>query len=148
MTLTAISTQFAAIHNHPIRVYYEDTDAGGIVYYANYLKFAERARTEMLREAGFGHAAMIATDGIMFAVRRAMVDYFRPAKLDDALDVATLVTGVGAATLELDQTITRNAEELCRLHVTIACIGRDGRPVRLPADLRRRFSLDTSILKK
>ena len=136
MVLTAISTESTRAHHHPIRVYYEDTDAGGIVYYANYLKFAERARTEMLREAGFHHTAMMEGDGIMLAVRRVSAEYFRPAKLDDALDVSTSVTGLGAATIDLDQSIRRESQELCRVHVTSACVGRDGRPVRLPADLR------------
>jgi acyl-CoA thioester hydrolase len=140
MTLTVLNTAAAAAHHHPIRVYYEDTDAGGIVYYANYLKFAERARTEMLRDAGFHHTAMMAGDGIMLAVRRVAAEYFRPAKLDDALDVATTVTGMGAATIDLDQSIRRDAQELCRVQVTIACVARDGRPVRLPANLRATLS--------
>jgi len=141
MTLTALNANPSAMHHHhPIRVYYEDTDAGGIVYYANYLKFAERARTEMLREAGFHHTAMMEGDGIMLAVRRVTAEYFRPAKLDDALDVTTSVTGLGAATVDLDQSIRREGVELCRVHVTIACVGRDGRPVRLPADLRATLS--------
>ncbi|MBK8158116.1 MAG: tol-pal system-associated acyl-CoA thioesterase [Rhodospirillaceae bacterium] len=141
MTLTALNANASATqHHHSIRVYYEDTDAGGIVYYANYLKFAERARTEMLREAGFHHTVMMEGDGIMLAVRRVSAEYFRPAKLDDALDVSTSVTGLGAATVDLDQSIRREAQELCRVHVTIACVGRDGRPVRLPADLRAALS--------
>lgn len=136
MTLTALNTTAAATHHHPIRVYYEDTDAGGIVYYANYLKFAERARTEMLRAAGFHHTAMMAGEGIMLAVRRVSAEYLRPARLDDALEVTTSVTGLGAATIDLDQCILRETQELCRVHVTIACVGRDGRPVRLPTELR------------
>jgi acyl-CoA thioester hydrolase len=79
---------------------------------------------------------MMEGDGIMLAVRRVSAEYFRPAKLDDALDVSTSVTGLGAATIDLDQSIRRESQELCRVHVTIACVGRDGRPVRLPADLR------------
>ena len=137
MTLTALNTATAPAHTYPIRVYYEDTDAGGIVYYANYLKFAERARTEMLREAGFHHTVMMAGDGIMMAVRRVTADYLKPAKLDDALDVTTCVKGLGAATIELDQSIRRAGQELCRVAVTIACVGRDGRPARLPATLRQ-----------
>jgi acyl-CoA thioester hydrolase len=136
MTLSALNTAAAVAHHFPIRVYYEDTDAGGIVYYANYLKFAERARTEMLREAGFHHTAMMQGEGLMLAVRRATADYLRPAKLDDALDIATSVVGLGAATIELDQSIRREGQELCRVVVTIACVGRDGRPARLPAALR------------
>ncbi|MDY0873262.1 tol-pal system-associated acyl-CoA thioesterase [Dongia rigui] len=139
MTLTALNTA-AAAHHFPIRVYYEDTDAGGIVYYANYLKFAERARTEMLREAGFHHTAMMQGDGLMLAVRRVNAEYLRPAKLDDALEVATSVIGLGAATIELDQSIRRGGQELCRVVVTIACVGRDGRPARLPAPLRAALS--------
>jgi acyl-CoA thioester hydrolase len=140
MTLTALTPQAAATHHFPIRVYYEDTDAGGIVYYANYLKFAERARTEMLRAAGFHHTAMMEGQGIMLAVRRVTADYLRPAKLDDALTVTTGVTGLGAATIDLDQSIRRGTQELCRVHVTIACVGRDGRPARLPAPLRAALS--------
>jgi acyl-CoA thioester hydrolase len=139
MTLTALNTA-AAAHHHAIRVYYEDTDAGGIVYYANYLKFAERARTEMLREAGFHHTAMMQGEGLMLAVRRVTADYLRPAKLDDALDIATCVVGLGAATIELDQSIRREGQELCRVVVTVACVGRDGRPARLPAALRAALS--------
>lgn len=136
MTLTALNSTTAPAHSFSIRVYYEDTDAGGIVYYANYLKFAERARTEMLREAGFHHTAMMEGPGLMLAVRRVTADYLKPAKLDDALDVTTLVRGLGAATVDLDQTIRRGGDELCRVQVTIACIGRDGRPARLPSEMR------------
>ncbi|WP_374382224.1 tol-pal system-associated acyl-CoA thioesterase [Dongia sp.] len=140
MTLTALNTAATPTHSFPIRVYYEDTDAGGIVYYANYLKFAERARTEMLRDAGFHHTAMMAGDGIMMAVRRVSAEYLKPARLDDALDVTTSVKGLGAATIELDQSIQRGGQELCRVAVTIACVGRDGRPARLPATLRQALS--------
>src|SRR5262249_19258454 len=92
-------------HVFPVRVYYEDTDAAGIVYYANYLKFAERARTEMLRAHGFEHGGIGA--GLAFAVRSCAVDYLRPARLDDALEVRTRITRVGGASLEADQDICR-----------------------------------------
>lgn len=140
MTLTVLKPLMQTAHTFPIRVYYEDTDAGGIVYYANYLKFAERARTEMLRGAGFHHTAMMAGEGIALAVRRCSADYRRPAKLDDLLDVSTTVTGLGAATIDLDQSIRRGAEDLCHVAITIACLGRDGRPVRLPTALRQALS--------
>ena len=141
MTLAAVKPHTQPAHSFPIRVYYEDTDAGGIVYYANYLKFAERARTEMLRDAGFHHTAMMTAEGIVLAVRRCSAEYMRPAKLDDQLDVTTLVRALGAATIELDQSIRRGAEELCQIAVTIACVGRDGRPVRLPAAMRQALNL-------
>jgi acyl-CoA thioester hydrolase len=147
MTVTALKLQAQPAHSFPIRVYYEDTDAGGIVYYANYLKFAERARTEMLREAGFHHTAMMQGDGIVLAVRRCAAEYMKPAKLDDMLGVETRVTGLGAATIDLDQSIRRGTEELCRVTVTIACVARDGRPVRLPAPLRQTLATDTSVKK-
>ncbi len=144
MTLTALNTNAATTHHHPIRVYYEDTDAGGIVYYANYLKFAERARTEMLRDAGFHHTAMMQGDGLLLAVRRVTAEYLRSARLDDALDVVTRVVGLGAATIEIEQSIRRDGHELCRVVVTIACVGRDGRPARLPASLRAALSVNIS----
>jgi acyl-CoA thioester hydrolase len=135
-------------HRHRVRVYYEDTDAGGIVYYANYLKFAERARTEMLRDAGFGHGDLLGGHGLLLAVRHCTADYLRPARLDDELDIETVVCGLGAATVELDQSITRRGQKICRVKVKVACIGHDGRPVRLPADFRRRLSPENSILQE
>lgn len=131
-------------HRFAIRVYYEDTDAGGIVYYANYLKFAERARTEMLRDFGMAHAAMAADSGLMFAVRRCEVDYLKPARLDDALTVETDLADIGGATLALDQSIYRADEALARMKILLACIDRAGKPGRIPTALRdilRRQSL-------
>ena len=74
------------VHHHPLRVYYEDTDAGGVVYYANYLKFAERARTEMLRDLGIDHSELMDNEGVAFAVRHCTMDFLAPARLDDVLD--------------------------------------------------------------
>jgi acyl-CoA thioester hydrolase len=147
MAFTALKPKPQQGHAFSIRVYYEDTDAGGIVYYANYLKFAERARTEMLREAGFHHTVMLAQDGIILAVRRCSAEYLKPAKLDDQLSVSTRIAGLGAATIDLAQCIRRGGEELCRVDVTIACVGRDGRPVRLPARLRGVLSTDLALRK-
>ena len=124
-------------HAFPLRVYYEDTDAGGIVYYANYLRFAERARTEMLRGLGVESSDLMADDGVALAVRHCAADYMRPARLDDALTVETRVTGVGGATLELAQTVRRGDEDLVRLDLKLGCMGLDGRPKRLPGHLRQ-----------
>ncbi|MFO0995478.1 MAG: tol-pal system-associated acyl-CoA thioesterase [Alphaproteobacteria bacterium] len=129
-----------AHHVFPLRVYYEDTDAAGIVYYANYLKFAERARTEMLRARGFDHTRLDSLAGLAFAVRSCRVDYLHPARLDDALEVHTRVTRVGGATLDADQDIRRDGTTVTRLHVRLACINRTGRPARLPPMLRTAFS--------
>lgn len=133
------STQPILEHVFPLRVYYEDTDAAGIVYYANYLKFAERARTEMLRARGFDHRALDDKDGIAFAVRSCNADYLLPARLDDALQVHTRVTHVGGASLEADQDITREDQVLTRLKVRLACINRAGRPARIPAAMLAAF---------
>ena len=124
-------------HRHPIRVYFEDTDAGGMVYYANYLKFAERARTEMLRAAGISHAEMVAQDGLMLVVRRCVAEYHRSARLDDELEVATRVSGLAGASIILDQAIRRGSEILVEITVTIACVTKEGRPTRLPQRLRQ-----------
>ena len=123
-------------HSMPLRVYYEDTDAAGIVYYANYLKFAERGRTEMMRALGFAHSRIYAETGIAFTVRRLAADYRSPARLDDALTVATRIVEIGGATLLLDQQIRRDSAVLVALDVLVACVGRDGRPRRVPAGLR------------
>jgi acyl-CoA thioester hydrolase len=120
----------------PLRVYYEDTDAAGIVYYANYLKFAERGRTEMMRSLGFEHSRIYDETGVAFAVRRLSADYRAAARLDDALTVETAIEAIGAATLSLDQQIRRDGETLVALDVLVACVGRDGRPRRVPPGLR------------
>ncbi len=122
------------------RVYYEDTDAAGIVYYANYLKFAERARTEFMRCLGADHTELRNVDGLAFAVRRCTVDYLRPARLDDVIAVHTRVTHVGGASLSMDQTVRRDGEDITALDVRLVCIDADGQPLRLPDRLRAALS--------
>ena len=123
-------------HRLPIRVYYEDTDAGGIVYYASYLRFAERARTEMLRLAGIEQDRLRAESGLSLAVRSCAVDYLKPARLDDRLDIVSQVSALGGASLVAAQDVFCSANLLARLSVRLACIGRSGRAVRLPLFLR------------
>ena len=123
------------VHRFAMRIYYEDTDAAGIVYYANYLKFAERARTEMVRLLG-GGARLTADGGAGFAVRRCAVDYLLPARLDDEVEVRTRVVEVGGATVDLEQNVWRDADELARLNVGLAFMTPAGRPRRLPAAMR------------
>lgn len=125
-----------ATHTTPIRVYYEDTDAAGIVYYANYLKFAERGRTEMMRALGFEHSAIDAESGTIFTVRWLTIDYRMPARLDDLLTIDTRVVELGAATLRLEQQIRRDGAVLVSTDILVACVGRDGRPRRVPEGLR------------
>lgn len=136
--MTAHTTR--APHRFPLRVYYEDTDAAGIVYYANYLKFAERARTEYLREAGFDHVVLAAKDGVGFVVRRVEADYRIPAKLDDALVIETVVTAASGARFVMRQSVLRNDMILCDVTVTLGCIDHAGRAVRLPEPVRNALS--------
>jgi acyl-CoA thioester hydrolase len=124
------------VHRFPVRVYYEDTDAAGIVYYANYLKFAERARSEWLREVDADGLMAPKASGLVFVVRRCAIDYRQPARLDDLLDVETRVTGVAGATLDLRQIVRRGGTDLVTMAVTLACVNSAGRPARLPAALR------------
>jgi acyl-CoA thioester hydrolase len=124
-------------HRLPIRVYYEDTDLAGIVYYANYLKFIERARTEWVRGLGLDQGRLKAEQGIVFAVRRVEADYIRPAVFDDELVVQTSVESMTAARLVLKQDVMRDGEVLFASVVTLVALGPDGRPVRLPDILRR-----------
>jgi acyl-CoA thioester hydrolase len=123
-------------HVLPLRVYYEDTDSGGMVYYANYLKFAERARTEMLRLAGFDHDAISDRFGLAFVVRDCTVSYKSPARLDDLLEVRSCFLEVGGASLTAEQLICRETTELARLDVRLACMTGGGRPSRIPELLR------------
>ena len=123
------------VHRLALRVYYEDTDAGGIVYHANHLKFAERARTEMLRCLGLDHVAMRARFGLAFAVRRCRVDYLAPARLDDALVIETRLVRLGGASLDLEQRVTSGARLLVRLELRLVLLSAGLRVARLPAEL-------------
>ena len=105
----------------PVRVYYEDTDAGGVVYYANYLKFFERARTEMLRAMGYEQDQLMA-DGIIFVVRSVQVDYLIPARFNEQLQVSADFSDAKKASLDFEQEITRGDEVLCRGIIRIACL--------------------------
>jgi acyl-CoA thioester hydrolase len=123
-------------HQFPLRVYYEDTDLAGIVYYANYLKFIERARSEWVRGLGVDQVAMKA-DGIVFAVRRVEADYIAPAHYDDELVVDTSVDKLTGARLVVRQVVRRADQVLFHALVTIVAIGAAGKPARLPAAIRR-----------
>ncbi len=127
-------------HRFACRVYYEDTDLAGIVYYANYLRFIERARTEWVRTLGIDQGRLRAEAGIVFAVRRVEADYLAPARFDDLLTVETALASASGARLELDQTVLRDAERLFTARVVLVALGADGAPRRLPADLRARLA--------
>jgi acyl-CoA thioester hydrolase len=120
----------------PVRVYWEDTDAGGIVYYANYLRFMERARSEWLRALGFEQDILRDEDGVAFVVRRVEVDYLSPARLNDQIDVSVNLHEIGRATLRVGQTLTRGGTELVRAQVALACVDAVRfKPLRIPAPI-------------
>ncbi len=123
-------------HQITIRVYYEDTDLAGVVYYANYLRFIERARTEALRDLGIDQAALKRDRGLVFVVRRLTIDYLAPAVFDDLLEVRTRITRLRGASLEMAQEVRRGDDCLIRAAVTVACMDGAGRPQRLPGDVR------------
>ena len=122
-------------HRLPIRVYYEDTDMAGIVYYANYLRYIERARSDWVREIGIDQLEMKAS-GVVFAVRRIEADYIAPAVFDDLLEVRTWPISLSPARLVMSQEVYRGETVLFRANVTIVCINGVGKPCRLPAKLR------------
>lgn len=124
-------------HEFHLRVYYEDTDLAGIVYYANYLKFIERARTEFVASIGVDQKALKAQQGIVFAVRRVEADYLKPALFQDDLTVWTRVQQLTGARIVLDQVVSRADEMLFSAVVTLVALTAEGKPARLPANIRR-----------
>jgi acyl-CoA thioester hydrolase len=129
----------AGVHRIGFRVYYEDTDAAGIVYHAAYLEFAERARTEMLRCLGLDHASLRARFGLMFAVRRCVIDYRAPARLDDLLEVETRLARLGGASLELAQRVLCAGRLRAALELRLALLDPDLHVARVPRELAYAF---------
>jgi acyl-CoA thioester hydrolase len=123
-------------HSFPVRVYYEDTDLAGIVYYANYLKFIERGRSEWVRDCGVDQGALKADQGIVFAVRKVDADYLKPAKFDDLLQVTTELVALGGASITLRQEVWRGEERLFTAHVVLVCLHETGKPARLSPHIR------------
>ncbi len=139
-----------AVHVLPLRVYYEDTDAAGIVYYANYLKFAERGRSELMRDLGVESKNLIADHGVQLVVKNCNIDYFKPANLDDQIEIHTRVVKVGGASMRGDQRVMRGAEELVRINILIACYGANGKTARMPGELRSKLNelVTTDIIEE
>jgi acyl-CoA thioester hydrolase len=128
-------------HVLPVRVYYEDTDFSGLVYHAGYLRFLERGRTDYLRLAGIDQSALHAGgEGVVFVVRRMLVDYLKPARMDDILEVETRVSELRGASLVMAQRILRDGEPLLTAEVRVAALSQ-GRPARMPEALRRALAV-------
>lgn len=129
----------------PIRVYYEDTDAGGVVYHSNYLNFFERARTEMLRDLGFEQDELRAQYGVIFAVRSMQIDYLRPAKFNDLVQVSATISQTKKASLTFEQMIKRDDLTLCTASCRIACLTADNlQPTAIPDFLLQQFLTKTN----
>ncbi|MBA3902570.1 MAG: tol-pal system-associated acyl-CoA thioesterase [Rhodocyclaceae bacterium] len=140
--MTPVSKTARRSFSFPVRVYYEDTDMAGIVYYAGYLRFLERGRTEWLRALGIGQFRLAQEAGIAFAVRSLNIEYLKPARLDDVLGVFTEVESPGRAQVTLRQRIERDGEVLVEATVRVACIdARKMKPVALPEEIRTKMEM-------
>ncbi len=128
-------------HFFPVRIFYEDTDLSGIVYHANYLKFCERARSDLLRLLGVDQGAAIAAGEGAYAVAEAQIKWLRPAKLDDALLIETEATQLHAASVRMAQKVWRGEELLAQVALRVGFVGPDGRPKRQPEAWRQAFAI-------
>lgn len=138
MTIDKMSKR--KIFSLPIRVYFQDTDAGGVVYHANYLNFMERARTEWLRTHGYSNAGLMKEFGLVFVVRSFKLDYLKPALLDDVLDVTAQIKDIGRSRISLVQTVRRGVEVLTEAEVHLVCVSLESfKPVSVPEVLREQW---------
>ncbi len=131
-------------YDFPLRVYYEDTDAGGIVYHASHIRFAERGRTEFLRNAGFLNSDLMSSLGVLFVVRRIEAEYLKPARLDDLLTVRTALQTIKNTSFVMNQKIMRGDDLLFDMNVTLVCINPEGKPVAMPPAVKAAFIGDTT----
>jgi len=124
-------------HKISFRVYYEDTDSGGVVYYANYLKFAERARTEMLRKVGINQSE----EDILFVVNKVDMELKKPARLDDLLEIESIIEKISSASLDINQYIYKDSIMISELKIKIACVSKEFKPVRIPNKIKNKLNL-------
>lgn len=126
-------------HDFPIRIYYDDTDAGGVVYYANYLKFVERARTEYLRALGFENSKIRHDFGIIIVVKSVEADYLSPARLDDVLTIQTRLLTVKNTSFVMEQKAIKNEACIFKMTIVLVCVNEEGRPTKMPDVLKNAF---------
>ena len=124
------------MHKIDFRIYYEDTDAGGIVFYANYLKFAERARTEWLRGLGFSQSNL----ELLFVVRRVQIDYLAPARLDDVITVESALQNISRSSITMNQIVKSGEILLAEMEVLLVCVDKTMKPVRIPNDIKQKIT--------
>ncbi|MCB1558649.1 MAG: tol-pal system-associated acyl-CoA thioesterase [Alphaproteobacteria bacterium] len=127
-------------HDFPVRVYYDDTDAGGVVYHANYLKFCERARTEYLRSLGFENSGIRAETGTIIVVKKIEAEYLKPARLDDSLIVQTRILSIKNTSFVMEQKVAKNGGEIFVMTVLLVFIDdTEGRPTKIPNSIKAQF---------
>ncbi len=124
-------------HSLPVRIYYEDTDAGGVAYHASYIRFCERGRTEYLRSIGFENSGILRDYGMLFVVKHLEADYKSPALLDDLLTLKTSVLSMKNTSFIMHHILENTKKEIFEMKVVIACINKSGRPDKIPDDLRK-----------
>jgi acyl-CoA thioester hydrolase len=127
------------IHDFPVRIYYDDTDAGGVVYYANYLKFAERARTEFMRSLGFENSKIRQDFGIIIVVKSVEADYLSPARLDDVLTIQTRLLSLKNTSFVMEQKAIKNEACIFKMTIVLVCVNEEGRPTKMPDVLKNAF---------
>lgn len=143
-SMSAIPDYLAPSFSWPVRVYWEDTDAGGVVYYANYLKFLERARTEWLSHLGLEQDQLAADAGVVFVVRRVEADYLKPARFNDRLVVFCELAELSRASLSMNQQVLRGEEVLLKARIKVACVEQAGfRPARIPTFISQAFGAES-----
>ncbi|KPK53453.1 MAG: 4-hydroxybenzoyl-CoA thioesterase [Thiotrichales bacterium SG8_50] len=131
-----------SVYSIPVRVYYEDTDAGGVVYYANYLRFMERARTEWLRHLGFEQDELSLREGVVFAVRSASIEFIKAARFNEQLQVTVELVKYGKASVNFEQQIQRNNELICSGEIRLACVDAESfKPKAIPAAIMEKFRI-------
>ena len=123
-------------HRFPTQIYWEDTDAAGIVYYANNMRFLERGRSDLVSGASIDQGALLDSEGVMFPVRRCEINYLQPAHLDNQIEMRTRIQKIGGASMDMGLEIDRGEEHIVQAKVRLACVGRSGRPQRLTAHIR------------
>jgi acyl-CoA thioester hydrolase len=132
----------------PLRVFYEDTDAGGVVYHSNYLNFCERARTEWLRQLDIGRERLAREFDIMFVVRRATIEWRRPARLDDLLMIETVMGGAGKVRVSMIQTVKRGDEVLARIDIEVVAVNSQFQPTAVPKELLSILPAPTHVIEE
>lgn len=129
-------------NNFIYRIYYEDTDAGGVVYYANYLKFFERARTDFLRALGISQSELSQKENLVFVVRKCEVEYVFPARLDDEIEVSVKVKKISAASISMEQKMTKSEKILSTLNIDLVCVAADNfKPKKIPENIKNIFDV-------